>query len=142
MGYQHTCLECKQEGIDAKYYGESGKNGYSRGLEHQDSLRLRNEGNALYKHCVVQHEGRKVDFLMEVTGTFRHNIERQANEGVRVRESKANIVMNSKAEFHQPPITRVVIMRGNRDEQQERRGGNEEGPAHTRASMRRQGNQS
>ena len=54
---------------------------------------------------------------------------RQVNEGVRIKRSKAACVMNSKSEFHQHPVVRVVPMRGLQQEQgevvadQQRRGG-------------------
>jgi hypothetical protein len=43
---------------------------------------------------------------------------RQDNEGVRIEESPATVVLNSRAEWDQPPIIRVVPMRGNRLEDQ------------------------
>ena len=43
---------------------------------------------------------------------------RQVNEGARVRLQKADICMNSKSEFHQPGIVRVMAVRGNLNEEQ------------------------
>ena len=43
---------------------------------------------------------------------------RQVNEGARVRLTKADMCMNSKSEFHQPGIVRVVAIRGNVNEEQ------------------------
>ena len=37
---------------------------------------------------------------------------RQNNEGVRIVKSKADIVLNSRSEFHQQPIVRVFATRG------------------------------
>ena len=54
---------------------------------------------------------------------------RQVNEGVRINRSKADCLMNSKSEFHQHPVVRVVPTRGLQQEQgetvveQRRRGG-------------------
>ena len=44
---------------------------------------------------------------------------RQVNEGVRIKRSKADFLMNSKSEFHQHPVVRVVPMRGLQQEQGE-----------------------
>ena len=43
---------------------------------------------------------------------------RQINEGVRIACCKADICMNSKAEFHQPSIVRVTNSLGNTNEEQ------------------------
>ena len=50
--------------------------------------------------------------------TFKHPLVRQNDEGVRVKCSRADILMNSKTEFHQPGIVRVVAFRGNLNEEQ------------------------
>jgi hypothetical protein len=55
---------------------------------------------------------------MEITGKFMQPMPRQNNEGVRIDESQADIVLNSRAEWDQPPIVRLVPMRGNRLEDQ------------------------
>ena len=49
-----------KEGV--KYEGESGSNGYSRGGEHFTALDLKQEDNALWKHCLVAHGGERVEF--------------------------------------------------------------------------------
>ena len=43
---------------------------------------------------------------------------RQVNEAVRIEMSTADCVMNSKAEFHQAPIIRVVPVTGLLEEQE------------------------
>ena len=47
-------------------YGESGKNGYTRGGEHRAACRLKNEENALYKHCLLEHGGMQAEFSMKL----------------------------------------------------------------------------
>ena len=98
-----------KEGV--KYEGESGSNGYSRGGEHFTALDLKQEDNALWKHCLVAHGGEKVEFSMKVVGTFQSCLARQVNEGVRIKRSSAQL-MNRKGEFHQHQVVRVVPMRG------------------------------
>ena len=41
VGYRITCLTCQQAGKLTTYDGESGRNGYARGLEHMQGLRTR-----------------------------------------------------------------------------------------------------
>ena len=50
--------------------------------------------------------------------SFKTAFMRQINEGVRIACCKADICMNSKAEFHQPSIVRVTTSLGNTNEEQ------------------------
>ena len=90
-GYRITCEGCKSSNIVAEYEGETGRNTYCRGLEHQADLRTMKEDSPLWKHCVVEHSNEKQ---------------------VRILSSKAQTLMNSRSEFHQAPILRVTISRG------------------------------
>jgi hypothetical protein len=124
VGYRLECQKCPETNLSAKYDGESGGNGYTRGLEHQDGYDKKREVNPLWKHCEIQHNGEKVDFKMICLKSFPSAFMRQVNEGVRIANTKADICMNSKAEFHQPSIVRVSAVLGNHNEQQTRaRGG-------------------
>ena len=69
--------------------------------------------------CQLEHGGEKVEFSMKVLGSFQSSMARQVNEGVRIKRSKADCLMNSKSEFHQHPVVRVVPMRGIQQEQGE-----------------------
>ena len=117
-GYRISCLECPNVKIEAAYTGETARNPYSRGLEHLKDLENKSEKSPLWKHCTIQHEGRTVNFKMEALRSFKYPMVRQVNEGARVRLSKADICMNSKSEFHQPGIVRVIPVRGNVNEEQ------------------------
>ena len=86
-------------------------------------MRLKSEENALWKHCMVEHESQHVEFSMKVLQSFQSSMARQVNEGVRIKRSKADCMMNSKSEFHQHPVVRVVPMRGIQQEQGEEQGG-------------------
>ena len=46
---------------------------------------------------------------MMVLRSFNSCLERQTNEAVRIPSSKAEVILNSKSEFHQAPIRRVVV---------------------------------
>ena len=56
---------------------------------------------------------------MKVLGSFQSAMARQVNEGVRIKRSKADCLMNSKSEFHQHPVVRVVPVSGIQQEQGE-----------------------
>ena len=100
-GYEVVCVTCQRAGRKTCYYGESGKNGYTRGGEHRAACRLKNEENALYKHCLLEHGGMQAEFSMRVSGRFSSCLVRQVNEAVRIGMSEDDCLMNSKAEFHQ-----------------------------------------
>ena len=95
-----------------KYDGETGRNAHSRGLDHQRDLEGEKDESPLWKHCQLEHDEEKQEFKMEVLKSFKSCLERQINEAVRITSSKADIQMNSKSEFHQAPIVRVVAARG------------------------------
>ena len=116
--YRMECLECENSQISAIYHGETGRNGYTRGLEHYAGLKSKKEDNPLWKHCSIQHNGKIVQFKMVCLKTFKTAFLRQINEGVRIACSRADICMNSKAEFHQPSIIRVSANLGNTNEEQ------------------------
>jgi hypothetical protein len=120
-GYRCICLGCKAVGKKAVYEGETGGSGFLRQQIHSKAVEKGNLGNALAKHMELEHEGRKEEFEMEVTGSFGTCVERQADEGTRVRiaeEEEETLIMNSKSEFHQPPLVRLVPMGGNSQEEQ------------------------
>jgi hypothetical protein len=119
IGYQHECVTCKEEtGTVTLYHGESSKSGYERGLQHEEAFKKEKLDNVMWKHSAIHHEGVHARFKMSITGRFAKCLERQEDEGTRVRESKADILMNSQTQWHQPPIKRVVILRGNINQDQ------------------------
>ena len=112
VGYRITCESCLGDGQLVYYEGETGRNAYSRGLEHRDDLKYEKEDTPLWKHCLLAHRGEKQSFVMKPLRSFNSPLQRQANEGVRITASKATILMNSKNEWHQAPIIRVVAASG------------------------------
>ena len=118
------------------YAGETGRNGYSRGKEHLAAIRLEDEENPMWKHCVVEHQGLKAEFSMKVVGRFYSCLVRQVNEAVRIEMSEADCVINSKAEFHQSPLVRVVAVTGLQEEQGEELASSQEGRGRGRGQGR------
>jgi hypothetical protein len=124
IGYQHQCMLCDKDKDDrgqgtlTLYYGESSKSGYERGLQHADGLLKKKEDNVMHKHMMIHHKDMEPEFVMTVTGRFRSCLVRQEDEGTRLSENDAKIIMNSKMQWHQPAINRVVVVRGNANEDQ------------------------
>ena len=72
----------------------------------------------MWKHCLVRHDGLKAEFEMKILRTFNSCLERQVNEAVRIVITKADIILNSKSEFCQAPIIRIVPTNGLQEEQE------------------------
>ena len=112
--YSGTCKVCEEEGISAKYFGESGRNGYHRMKEHDRDIRTKNIKNAFSKHLQLKHPDRVGDpstFSYKVERTFRSCLDRQVQEGVRITTDESDELLNSKSEYHQPGVTRVITTR-------------------------------
>ena len=105
------CKLCKERDIVKTYEGESCRNGYLRGLEHQRDVEKKNEKSAIYKHIVKDHanEKEKVEFKMKIVGRFKTAINRQINEGLRIQRKNPKALLNSKAEFHGPAVKRKIL---------------------------------
>ena len=66
----------------------------------------------LYKHKYLEHpEENNVKFKIEIPGLFGHALSRQADEAVRIKNCKKSELLNSKSQFNNAPITRIVIDR-------------------------------
>ena len=96
-----------------RYDGETGKNCYSRGLDHLEGYRNKKENNVLWKHAQMEHGGRSdVNFKMTVLKTYgKNNQLRKYNEAVRITNNPG-VKLNSKAEYCQPSLPRLVVERG------------------------------
>ena len=60
---------------------------------------------------MIDHENENVKFEREITKKFLDPLTRQANESARMFSRPTHEVLNSKSEFNQPPLARVVVER-------------------------------
>ena len=106
--YEVECNLCQEErtGERSIYIGESARNLYTRGSEHAQKYDRHSEDSFLTKHQQEKHHGVAAEFSAKVTGTYRDCLTRQISEGVFIRRCDA-MLMNTKSEWHQPPIWRV-----------------------------------
>ena len=90
----------------------------------------------LWKHYVLEHHGENADLSMRALRSFTSCLVRQVNEAVRIEMSTADCMMNSRSEFHQAPLVRVVPVVGLREEQgvEEQGGGVQGGGGRSRRS--------
>ena len=129
--YKGSCKKCANSNLEASYFGESGFSGYYRSDLHGKSILRKEEDNAFAKHIKIFHPECEGDvdspkmFNLKVLQTFKKPLERKVAEAVMINNSTADIKMNSKAEFLQPAVPRVVATReppGRGPDHVERRG--------------------
>ena len=114
--YSGICRLCKKEQKVARYDGESGRSGYYRTTKgHKKSILDKNEETSAFsKHLKKYHPEREGDpsvFELRVESTHKKCLQRQVTEGVFISNTTADYIMNSKTEFHQPSVNRVVTTR-------------------------------
>ena len=131
MLYKGTCNTCAMQNITAVYYGETGFSAYYRGGQHDKAIRSHDLENAFAKHLHLYHpeaEGDTTMFTMKVVQSFTKPLPRQITEAVMIDKARTDvnntISLNSRAEFRQPAIPRVIVTRELQEEnrRQERRG--------------------
>ena len=124
-----TCLVCKSSGksncrrVDVKYnvtcekedcrgiyHGESSKNAYSRGKEHETDYRNHLEKSHMWKHCVTEHNSEEQTFNMHIDRNFRKDpLLRQITEAIAIQDTDEELRMNSRSEWNQRSIPRITI---------------------------------
>ena len=79
-----------------------------------NDINRNNVKNAFVKHIQNNHKEHICDpsiIKFKVKSTFKSCLNRQVMEGVNIAGDDSDELMNSKAEFHQPGVTRVVTTR-------------------------------
>ena len=108
--YKIECQGCLAAGKSAEYEGESARNGFFRGLEHQD------EDSPL---CQLVHIGEKQAFSNLLLEAFKAALKDKSTRQSGFLPTLLNHILNSKSEFHEAPIVRVVTTNGLKTEQGE-----------------------
>ena len=70
--------------------------------------------NALYKHKELHHPEADPEFEFRPEKLFQDPVSKQIFEGVSINKSASSpgFLMNSKAEYRQGEVARVVLVRG------------------------------
>ena len=112
--YSGTCTLCERDGVTARYDGETGRNGYWRAMMFHKKEIVKNDlRNAFTKHLNLYHKEHIRDpsvFKLKVESTHTKCLDRQVKEGVAIKNSGAVHKLNSKAEYHQPAVRRVIVI--------------------------------
>ena len=109
VGYRWVCQTCEVQNKTKVYEGETARSGRLRGIEHLKQFEGKKTDSVLYKHKLTEHRNEEVKFRMELTGTFKDALSRQAEEAVRIQSRQPFQLMNSKSEFNHPPIARIIV---------------------------------
>ena len=104
INYEMECQLCPP-GRRAKYIGESSRNLFSRGQEHESKYRNRKKGSCMLKQ-VKEHNGAASLDTVRVTGSDRDCLTRQVRESVKIKRCQEP-VLNAKSEWHQPALWQV-----------------------------------
>ena len=88
------------------YYGETARNLFTRGIDHENNFRTKNIKSFMLKHQGQEHQGSAGSYTAKVTGTAKDCLTRQVREAVHLRRSSVPI-LNIKTERHQPALFRI-----------------------------------
>jgi hypothetical protein len=80
-----------------------------RRSEHLRDFLNQNSYSVLYKHNLSDHGDEEITIAMELTGTFKDALIRQADEAVRIKSQNKVELMNGKSDFNHPPIAMVTV---------------------------------
>ena len=122
MVYNVQCMICKMivnpekpdENIKCMYHGRTCRCLYSRQKEHNSGAEGKREDNALYKQMQLFHPNQASSFVFEAEKFFKDVASHQIFEGVCINNSPSTpgYLMNSRAEFEQGSVARVVVAHG------------------------------
>ena len=104
-----VCDTCECRGKTRVYEGETGRSARIRGDEHLAALKKQKNDSVLFKHKENEHTNEEMRISMRITKRFKDPLSRQGNEAVRISSRSKTDLLNSKSEFHHPPITRVTV---------------------------------
>ena len=106
VNYSMLCKLCP-ESNPTEYIGETARNVYTRCREHMKGYKSKKNKTSFFKnHQVKQHAGAEPQFSAKVKQSYRDCLSRQVGEAVAIRRSGKEL-LNSKSEWHQPPLFRV-----------------------------------
>ena len=105
INYEIECQLCPAD-KRSKYVGESSRNLFTRGGEHESNYRRRSEKSFMRKHQAKEHQGVAGNYISRVTDMSHDCLTRQVREAVKIRRSHVP-VLNGKTEWHQPALWQI-----------------------------------
>ena len=97
VNYSLTCDNC-----GAVYIGETGRNAYTRGLEHDRDYKNKSKNSVLWRHTSQHHSDDDVPptYTMRVTSIQQNDATmRQVVEGIQIQKVPADDIINNRTEW-------------------------------------------
>ena len=97
VNYSITCDKC-----GAVYIGETGRNAYTRGLEHDRDYKNKSKNSVLWRHTSQHHIDDDVPptYTMRVTSIQQNDATmRQVVEGIQIQKVPADDIINNRTEW-------------------------------------------
>ena len=109
--YSLVCEECGE--AVCQYFGETGRNAFTRGLEHLGNKDADDESKSVLKLHAIHHHNRRADvnFTMKVTGMHSNSLDRQVTERVNIENFKGEVLMNRRNEMGGVRLERMQYRR-------------------------------
>ena len=113
INYHAKCEHKMCDSNNVKYLGESFRNMYSRGAEHERKRMKKDESSFMHRHDIETHPDDPPNWSFKVIKSFRDPLSRQVSEAIHIKNHEG-ILLNSKSEFFQPPLVKIrkEIVRG------------------------------
>ena len=89
VNYQVECQLCPPD-RKSLYHGETARNLFTRGTEHEARYQSKNQKSFMLKHQASEHDNAAGNYIAKVTGTARDCLTRQVREAIHIRRSGAN----------------------------------------------------
>jgi hypothetical protein len=98
VNYSTKCELCP-DGQKAVYHGETARNLYTMGREHETNLRKKTEKSFMLKHIKDKHPNSVASYTTKVKATAKDCLTRQVREAVHLWRSEVP-TLNSKTEWY------------------------------------------
>ena len=103
-------ISCKDINCKYEYIGQTGLNGYTRGLKHNEDYRAKREKSTMWKHVKQAHNNVEQSFEMETVDKCRnYPTKRQILESIRINNMNPETIMNDRSEWNGIRIPRINI---------------------------------
>ena len=107
--YEVKCKKCGD-----CYVGETGRNAYTRGLEHLEGIINKDENSVFHKHNVDSHDGnlQPSDYIMTVTGVYGGDAtKRHVAEAIIIQHTQGPQLLNRRDEWRQGNLPHIDLGR-------------------------------
>ena len=96
--YEIDCKICQRAGLEVKYYGESARTSFDRGVEHLNALDKHNKESPLVEHQEEDHPNVPPEFEMKVKSIHPRPLKRQTEEAFLIDSFRGHKILNRKGD--------------------------------------------